>query len=163
MDLITLQDTLNSLFLLFFFTWTVTLKYLKLCVRVTCKRRQVLSANSQDLKFFEQHCHHRETLKPGFRRPPIINQDITQIHQVQCPECTGEVSYERDHDETVCTHCGLVISSSHRYVAGHRIYLPFIDDKPTPTEYDRVEWWRNFLINFNPFIYPDDRRYYGPE
>ena len=124
---------------------------------VTCKRRQVLSANSKDLKFYEQHWHHKETHRPPH---PILNNNLTLSHHVTCPECTSEVTYERDHDETVCTHCGLVLSTSHRYVAGHRIYIPFIDDKPPMEPFDRVEWWRKFLDNPYNFIYPDDRRYY---
>ena len=118
-----------------------------------------MSANSEDLKFYEQHWHHRETHRP---RPPILNNDLTQNHNVTCPECTGEVTYERDHDETVCTQCGLVLSTSHRYVAGHRIYIPFIDDRPPSEPEDYITWWRDFLERFKPFIYPDDRRYYDP-
>lgn len=112
------------------------------------------------MKFYEQNWHHKEKHRLS---PPILQNDLTLDNQVTCPECNGEVTYERDHDETVCTNCGLVISSSHRYVAGHRIYLPFIDDRPPEEPLDHIVWWRNFLVDFKPFIYPDDRRYYDPK
>lgn len=127
---------------------------------VTCKRRRLLSANSKDLKFYEQHWHHKETHRPP---PPTLNNNLTLSHHVTCPECQGEVTYERDHDETVCTGCGLVVSTSHRYVRGQRIYIPFIDDTPPTPEYDRIQWWRQFYITYHDsnLIYPDDRRYYS--
>ena len=121
-----------------------------------------MSANSKDLKFYEQHWHHKETHRPP---PPILQNNINLDLKdpSPCPECQGPTKYEADHDETVCVSCGLVVSTSHRYVAGHRIYIPFLDDRPPEEPFDHILWWTQFLIDFKPFIYPDDRRYYDPK
>ena len=40
-----------------------------------------------------------------------------------CPECDSPLE---DHEyETICTHCGLVTSTTIEYVAGQKIILPY--------------------------------------
>ena len=40
-----------------------------------------------------------------------------------CPECRHELT--TTEDETICTHCGLIVSMSIEYVAGQKIDLPY--------------------------------------
>lgn len=42
-----------------------------------------------------------------------------------CPECDHELTTTEDEDETICTHCGLIVSMSIEYVAGQKIDLPY--------------------------------------
>jgi len=125
-------------------------------------RRRSLSANARDLDYYERNWHHWEEHRP---RPPTINNNINidLYTPTPCPECNGNTKYESDRDETVCTKCGLIVSTSHRYVRGERIYIPFLDDRPPEEPFDHILWWTQFLIDFKPFIYPDDRRYYDPK
>jgi len=41
----------------------------------------------------------------------------------RCPECGHDLYSEED--ETICEHCGLIVSASIEYVAGIRIMLPY--------------------------------------
>ena len=41
-----------------------------------------------------------------------------------CPECDSELDHTIDEDETICSKCGLVTSTSIEYVAGQKIDLP---------------------------------------
>ena len=55
-----------------------------------------------------------------------INTFINHEPLNHCPECGGEIKYSsEDEDEAYCTHCGLIVSASSRYVAGMRIDLPY--------------------------------------
>ena len=42
-----------------------------------------------------------------------------------CPECYHTLTTTEDEDETICTHCGLIVSMSIEYVAGQKIILPY--------------------------------------
>lgn len=42
-----------------------------------------------------------------------------------CPECHSNLTTSINEDETICTHCGLIVSASIEYTAGIRINLPY--------------------------------------
>ena len=42
---------------------------------------------------------------------------------LKCPNCNNTGNYEVDEDEIFCLHCGLIIQTSYKYVAGMRIKM----------------------------------------
>lgn len=59
-----------------------------------------------------------------WRNPRLFYlRTITKALPTTCPECDHELT--TDDDETYCTHCGLVTSTSIEYVAGIKINLPY--------------------------------------
>ena len=55
----------------------------------------------------------------------IREENMEPEDRTICPECKQSIITDNENMEYYCSHCGLIVSTNIRYVAGFKIDLPY--------------------------------------
>lgn len=86
------------------------------------------------LQYYLDHINDEEIMSELAWDDPEFYQHVKRIYFIQqmqnhenihqCPECRGKIITD-EWGEEYCENCGLVTRTQIRYVAGHKIRLPY--------------------------------------